>query len=133
MDFKILDLRTKILFLISVVFLYATLGTLIATIISVGITHILFLVLTLWFASASSLIFHYLLWKNLEFLRNINATNINNFGFVISTCSYIILFPIICLLTITFLLIFSIIILILIVNSLIKKMSRNNNSTVNFQ
>ncbi|WP_174480981.1 hypothetical protein [Spiroplasma endosymbiont of Danaus chrysippus] len=130
MDFKILDSRTKILFLISVIFLYAALGTFITLTFSSGIIHILFLVLTLWFASASSLIFHYLLWKNLEFLRNIN---INNFGFIISICSYIILFPIICLLTISFLFIFSIIVLILVVNNLIKKTSRNNNSSVNFQ
>ncbi len=133
MDFKILDSRTKILFLISVIFLYAALGTFIATIISGSIIHILFLVLTLWFASAASLIFHYLLWKNLEFLQNINTNNINNFGFIISICSYIILFPIICLLTITFLFIFSIIILILIINNLIKKMSKKNDSNVNFQ
>lgn len=133
MDFKILDTRTKILFLIVVIFLYVTLGTFITTIISGGIIHILFLVLTLWFASVASLIFHYLLWKKLEFLQNINTNNINNFGFVISICSYIILFPIICLLTITFLFIFSIIILILIINNLIKKMSKKNNSNVNFQ
>ncbi|WP_425381206.1 hypothetical protein [Spiroplasma endosymbiont of Polydrusus pterygomalis] len=133
MNFNILDTRTKILFLISVIFLYVTLGTFIATIISGGIIHILFLVLTLWFASTASLIFHYVLWKNLEFLQNINTNNINNFGFIISICSYIILFPIICLLTITFLFIFSIIILILIINNLIKKMSKKNNSNVNFQ
>ncbi|WP_395473167.1 hypothetical protein [Spiroplasma endosymbiont of Nomada rufipes] len=133
MDFKILDSRTKILFLISVIFLYVALGTFITLTFSSGIIHILFLVLTLWFASASSLIFHYLLWKNLEFLRNINGNNINNFGFIISICSYIILFPIICLLTISFLFIFSIIVLILVVNNLIKKTSRNNNSSVNFQ
>lgn len=133
MDFKILDARTKILFLIAVVFLYATLGTLITTIITGGIIHILFLILTLWFASTSSLIFHYLLWKNLEFLRNVNWNNINHFGFIISICSYIILFPIICLLTVTFLFIFSIIILILIINNLIKKNARDNNSSIKFQ
>ncbi len=49
MDFKILDSRTKILFLISVIFLYATLGTFITLTFSSGIIHILFLVLTLWF------------------------------------------------------------------------------------
>lgn len=133
MDFKILDSRTKILFLISVIFLYITLGTFITTIISGGITHVLFLVLTLWFASVASLIFHYLLWKNLEFLQNINTNNVNNFGFIISICSYIFLFPMICLLTITFLFIFSIIILFLIINNLIKKMVKRNNSTVDFQ
>lgn len=132
MDFKVLEPRTKILFIISVIFLYATLGTLITYILSVGSLHLLFLILTLWFASVSSLVFHYLLWKNLEFLRNINWNNINNLGFVISICSYIILFPIICLLTVAFLFIFSTIILILLVNNLIKKTSKKNNSSINF-
>ena len=48
MDFKVLEPRTKILFLILVIFLYAALGTFITWIFSAGIIHILFLILILF-------------------------------------------------------------------------------------
>ncbi len=120
MDFKVLESKTKILFLLTIIFLFVTFATLITWIFSVGNIHILFLLLTVWFASTSSLIFHYLLWKNLNFLQNVDWDNTSNFGFILAIGSYIILFPIICILTIAFLFIFSSIVFVLIIVNAIK-------------
>lgn len=124
MDFKVLESKTKILFLLTIIFLFATLTALITWVFSAGTIHILFLLLTVWFASTSSLIFHYLLWKNLKFLQTIDWNNTSNFGFILAIGSYIILFPIICILTIAFLFIFSSIVFILIIINGIK--NKNN-------
>lgn len=130
MDFKVLDSKTKILFLLTIIFLFATFSTLITWLFSVGNIHILFLLLTVWFASTSSLIFHYLLWKNLNFLQNIDWNNTSNFGFILTISSYIVLFPIICVLTIAFLFIFSSIVFVLIIVNAIK--NRNNKDVVKY-
>lgn len=124
MDFKVLESKTKILFLLTIIFLFAALTALITWVFSAGTIHILFLLLTVWFASTSSLIFHYLLWKNLKFLQTIDWNNTSNFGFILAIGSYIILFPIICILTIAFLFIFSSIVFILIIINGIK--NKNN-------
>ncbi len=130
MDFKVLESKTKILFLLTIIFLFITLATLITWTFSVGNIHILFLLLTVWFASTSSLIFHYLLWKNLNFLQNVDWNNISNFGFILAIGSYIILFPIICILTIAFLFIFSSIVFVLIIVNVIK--NRKNKNVVKY-
>lgn len=124
MDFKVLESKTKILFLLTIIFLFSALTALITWVFSAGTIHILFLLLTVWFASTSSLIFHYLLWKNLKFLQTIDWNNTSNFGFILAIGSYIILFPIICILTIAFLFIFSSIVFILIIINGIK--NKNN-------
>ncbi|WP_308149607.1 hypothetical protein [Spiroplasma sp. AdecLV25b] len=130
MDFKVLESKTKILFLLTIIFLFITLATLITWTFSVGNIHILFLLLTVWFASTSSLIFHYLLWKNLNFLQNVDWNNTSNFGFILAIGSYIILFPIICILTIAFLFIFSSIVFVLIIVNVIK--NRKNKNVVKY-
>lgn len=130
MDFKLLDSKTKILFLLTIIFLFATFSTLITWLFSIGNIHILFLLLTVWFASTSSLIFHYLLWKNLNFLQNIDWNNTSNFGFILAISGYIVLFPIICVLTIAFLFIFSSIVFVLIIVNAIK--NRNNKDVVKY-
>lgn len=130
MDFKVLDSKTKILFLLTIIFLFATFSTLITWLFSVGNIHILFLLLTIWFACTSSLIFHYLLWKNLNFLQNIDWDNTSNFGFILTISSYIVLFPIICVLTIAFLFIFSSIVFVLIIVNAIK--NKNNKDVVKY-
>lgn len=130
MDFKVLESKTKILFLLTIIFLFITLATLITWTFSVGNIHILLLLLTVWFASTSSLIFHYLLWKNLNFLQNVDWNNTSNFGFILAIGSYIILFPIICILTIAFLFIFSSIVFVLIIVNVIK--NRKNKNVVKY-
>ncbi|WP_342276512.1 hypothetical protein [Spiroplasma endosymbiont of Nebria brevicollis] len=60
------------------------------------------------------------MWKNLNFLQNVDWDNTSNFGFILAIGSYIILFPIICILTIAFLFIFSSIVFVLIIVNAIK-------------
>lgn len=123
MYFKMLNIRTKIIFLISVIFMFLSLGMFIAFLVTANqySLHILFLVLLMWFGATSTLIFNYLLMENLPFLQKIDMETTNNYTVILTLVVYIIIFPIIAFLTLVFLFVFSIIIFIIFLINLFNK------------
>lgn len=115
MNFAVFSNRVKIIFLITVMFLFLTLGFFITYLVVSGSVAILYLLLFVWFGSASTLLFHYLLWQNLPFLQKIDLPRTNNYTITISLLCYIIFFPIIAFLTLVFLFIFVVAIFILVI------------------
>lgn len=115
MNFKVFSNRVKIIFLVTIIFLLLTIGFFITYLVVSGAMVTLYLLLWIWFGSASTLLFHYLLWQNLPFLQKIDLARTNNYTITISLLVYIILFPIIAFLTIIFLFIFVVAILILLI------------------
>lgn len=131
MNFQVFGARIKFFFLITVIFLLLTIGMFVAfLVVNTNPAHIWYLVLFIWFAITTTLLFHYLLWKNLPFLQKLDIASANNYTFFLSLIVYIIFFPIIAIFSLVFLVVFAIAILVLWIISLFKKHKKDKpNST----
>lgn len=129
MNFQVFGNRIKLFFLITIIFLLLTIGMLVAfLIVKNEPDHTWYLMMFLWFGTTTTLLFHYLLWRNLPFLQALDVARTNNYTFFLSLIVYIILFPIIGIVSLVFLVIFVFFILILWIKSLFKsKKGKNNN------
>ncbi|MBE4704218.1 hypothetical protein [Spiroplasma platyhelix] len=122
MNFQVFGNRIKLFFLITIIFLMLTIGMFVAfLVIQTNPSHTWYLMMFVWFGTTTTLLFHYLLWRNLPFLQALDIARTNNYTFFLSLIVYIILFPIIAILSLAFLVIFTIAILILWIKSLFKR------------
>lgn len=122
MNFQVFGNRIKIFFLITIIFLLLTIGMLVAfLVVKSNPDHTWYLMMFVWFGTTTTILFHYLLWKNLPFLQALDLARTNNYTFFLSLIVYILLFPIIAILSLAFLVIFAIAILILWIKSWFKK------------
>lgn len=130
MNFQVFGNRIKIFFLITILFLFLTIGMFVAFLVTNGIEHTWFLLMFIWFGSTTTLLFNYLLWRNLPFLQKLDITRSNNYTFFLTLFFYIVFFPIIAILSLVFLVIFAIAILILLIMNLFKsKKDKHDNSS----
>lgn len=128
MNFQVFGNRIKIFFLITIIFLMLTIGMFVAfLVVKSNPAHTWCLMLFVWFGATTTLLFHYLLWKNLPFLQALDIARTNNYTFFLSLIVYILLFPIIAIASLAFLVIFGIAILILWIKSLFKSKKDKGN------
>lgn len=121
MNFQVFGNRIKLFFLITIIFLLLTVGMFVAfLVVKENPAHIWYLVMFIWFGTTTTLLFHYILWRNLPFLQALDIARTNNYTFFLSLIVYIILFPIIAIVSVAFLVIFAIAIFILWIKSLFK-------------
>lgn len=122
MNFQVFGNRIKLFFLITIIFLLLTVGMFVAfLVVKENPAHTWYLVMFIWFGTTTTLLFHYLLWRNLPFLQALDIARTNNYTFFLSLIVYIILFPIIAIVSLAFLVIFAIAIFILWIKSLFKR------------
>lgn len=131
MNFQIFGNRIKIFFLITILFLFLTIGMFVASLVTTGTAHTWSLLIFIWFGAATTLLFNYLLWKNLPFLQKLDIARSNNTKFFLSLIVYIIFFPIIAILSLVFLIIFTIAILILLIMNLFRD-KKSKHDTPNY-
>lgn len=130
MNFQVFGVRIKIFFLIIILFLLLTIGMFVTfLVVKTNPAHTWYLFLFVWFGTTTTLLFHYLLWKNLPFLQKFDIATTNNYTLFLTLIVYIIFFPIILILTLVFLVIFALVILILWIMRLFRRKKDKSIST----
>lgn len=127
MNFQVFGNRIKIFFLITILFLLLTVGMFVAfLVVKDNPAHTWYLLLFVWFGATTTVLFHYLLWRNLPFLQALDIARTNNYTFFLSLLVYIIFFPVIGILSLVFLVIFAIAIFVLWIKSLFRRKKDKN-------